>query len=329
MSKIKEFLSVELSNLKAEKEENQSNISRCEFNIESINDTIERLQSQIDSTRGVFKPLDEKDSDEQREILSLCEKKESIQKDIDIMKKRIVCIDNKIKALAEVESDEEPIDIGGYKMLSIRENERQRIARDIHDSVIQKMTALIHKTEFIQKVIDTDAPRAKLELEVINMVMHECVDELRDIIYDLRPMSLDDIGFKETIARYINQSNSITDMDIHLNTDGMSDEKINNIIAVSALRIIQELTSNSMKYSKGKNIDIAIYTENNCLVIDHRDDGSGYMQAANADENNVNTGFGLAIVRERVKMLNGEIKCEHEKGTHNMIRIPCLTAQTD
>ena len=182
MNKIKEFLTTEKNNLKVERKKKESNIYRCELNIASIDDAIKKLELQVDNTINVFKPADKNESDEMREIRLLKERRDSLQKDIDVMKKRVVIIDNRLDKIGEVDKEVPLYDVNGYKMLSIRESERQRIARDIHDSVVQKMTALIHKSEFVQMVMDSDPQRAKLELEVINKTMRECIDELRDII---------------------------------------------------------------------------------------------------------------------------------------------------
>lgn len=327
MNKIKEFLTTEKNNLKAERKEKESNIYRCEINIASIDDAIKKLELQVDNTINAFKPADNNESDEMREIRLLKERRESLQKDIDVMKKRVVIIDNRLDKIGEVDKEVPLYDVNGYKMLSIRESERQRIARDIHDSVVQKMTALVHKSEFVQMVMDSDSQRAKLELEVINKTMRECIDELRDIIYDLRPMALDDVGFKTTLSRYINQCESQTDMNITIDMEDLDESFVDDVIGLSVFRIIQELTSNSIKYSKGNNINISVSSDNNEIVINHKDDGKGYDDdAVNRDNREKhNSGFGLAIIKERVKLLNGVIDCSHDSGTCNIIRIPCVS----
>lgn len=328
MNKIKEFLTTEKNNLKVEREEKESNIYRCQLNIESIDNAIKKLEEQIDDTANIFKPASDNESDEEREIRSLEERRESLQKDIEVMKKRITIIDNRLDKIGEVDKEVPLYDVNGYKMLSIRESERQRIARDIHDSVVQKMTALVHKSEFVQMVMDSDSQRAKLELEVINKTMRECIDELRDIIYDLRPMALDDVGFKTALRRYISQCQSQTEMNIAINMDKLDEACVDSVIGLSVFRIIQELTSNSIKYSKGSNIDISIESdaEGNTITICHKDDGSGYdsEKVNNESMEKINSGFGLAIIKERVKLLNGIIKCSHDNGTCNIIRIPCI-----
>lgn len=328
MDKIKKFLFVELENLKAEKEENLRNIYRGELNIESIDKAIEALRLELDATGDVFKPAEGEESNIEKEIRSLQSRKESIQEDIDVIRKRLIVNDNKMNMLADLRKGEDSVDVSGYKMLSIRENERQRIARDMHDTVVQKITAMIHKTEFVQHIMDTDMPRAKLELEVVNKALHECVDELRNLIYDLRPMSLDDIGFKDTIAKCINKLSANTDINIILNMDNLIEDNIDSVIQISVFRIIHELTTNSIKHSEGQNIRIDIYNEGDKLIIKHVDDGKGYV-IPNSELSDVSTGFGLAIIKERVKLLNGDIKCEHENGTINIISIPCTQITTE
>lgn len=322
-NKIKEFLSADIANLKAEKEEKMESIYRGELNIASIDEAIDRLIIQTDKTRDVFKPCEDGESDAMKEIRLLNEKKEGIRSDISVMKKRIVCIDNRLDKLKEMHNEMPSYDISGYKILAVRESERQRIARDIHDTVIQKMTALTHKTEFVQKVVDSDAQRAKLELEIINKVMHECIDELRDIIYDLRPMSFDDIGFKSTVRRYIDECMKTTQMNISIDMDKLDESSLDNVIELSAFRIIQELTNNSIKYSEGANITIVLMSDKGTFTIKHSDDGKGYSDEDMHTES-VNSGFGLAIVKERVKLLNGDIVTDHSGGTVNLITIPCM-----
>ena len=75
----------------------------------------------------------------------------------------------------------------------MQEADRQRIARDIHDTVVQGLTALIHKNEFVGKIFETDKQRAQLELKKNNNVIRDSINELRNIIFDLRPMSLEDL----------------------------------------------------------------------------------------------------------------------------------------
>jgi two-component system sensor histidine kinase DegS len=80
-------------------------------------------------------------------------------------------------------------------ILQTVESERQRIARDLHDSTVQSLTSLTHKTELCLKLMDVDPIRCRLELTSQGKILKDIINELRNMIYNLRPMSFDDIGF--------------------------------------------------------------------------------------------------------------------------------------
>lgn len=82
------------------------------------------------------------------------------------------------------------------KLIDFIELDRKRISRDIHDSVVQNLTALIHKQEFISQIINTDITRSKLEINNSVVLIKESINELRNIIYELRPMSVDDLDLR-------------------------------------------------------------------------------------------------------------------------------------
>ena len=116
-------------------------------------------------------------------------------------------------------------------------------------------------------------------------------------------------------------------MNITIDMEDLDESFVDDVIGLSVFRIIQELTSNSIKYSEGNNINISVSSDNNEIVINHKDDGKGYDDdAVNRDNREKhNSGFGLAIIKERVKLLNGVIDCSHDSGTCNIIRIPCVS----
>lgn len=320
MNKINEYVKVELANLRSEKEDYLGQINRDRLNIESIDEMIVKLQALTDTTGNVFKAIDEDTVNEENEIASLIEQKEFLYRDIAIKEKRITVIDNKISNLSNAKSYEDEEE--EYEILNVRENERERISREIHDGVVQKMTSIVHKAEFAQHMIDTDTQRAKIEMEIISKTVKECIDDLRNIIYNLRPMAFDDIGFKDTLTQYVKQSSSESGIRISLDFDDLVlNADVNSIILVSVFRIIQELTNNSIKHSNGKSIKIGVYLDKGNLIIKHSDDGIGISEE---NFNKKGKGFGISIIRERVKLLNGTIKCNHTKGTSYVITIPCI-----
>ena len=213
-----------------------------------------------------------------------------------------------------------------YEVIYMQEADRQRIARDIHDTVVQGLTALIHKNEFVEKIFETDKQRAQLELKKNNNVIRDSINELRNIIFDLRPMSLDDLGFEKTFYTAIEKIKGTTQMvvkaDYLCDTDSM-----NPIIGITVIRIIQELCSNSIKYSKGTKIQVTIKQDKqNELLILYSDNGEGYDLNKPTDCTKNNTGFGLNMMRERIALLQGKMEVCYKDGELSYtIRIPLDT----
>lgn len=210
-----------------------------------------------------------------------------------------------------------------FKILRSQEFERKRIARDIHDSVIQKLTNMIHKTEFTLKIMDIDSIRAKLELMTISKSLREVIDEMRDIIYNLRPMAFDDIGIDVIIERELIK---IKDNGIKVTYDVIGDNKqVDQIVQITLLRIIQEACNNALKHSNFTEFYVKIlYNEDN-IEIYIKDNGKGFDVPEN---NNIvyesKSGFGLSMMKERVYLLSGIINFESIKnrGTHIYVRVP-------
>ena len=332
MKKILEFFQKELIDCNENKAKIENEIHRANLDIEFVKKTIKKIAFESDSTYDVFYANGNDITFVTREIASLKQKEDDLT--------NLIFVKN--TELEEFEARKKMIDkmiiecnkVGGYEnpsvpkvnTIQIQEAERQRIARDIHDSIVQKLAALIHKSEFAMRVIDSDPLRAKLELDVINKIVRECIDELREIISNLRPMSLDDLGLEITLRRNIAQFNNTTDMSIDLKYNINDTVDIKPVVSVTVLRIIQELCSNAIKYSDGSKINIEIFVKDNDMIISFEDDGIGFSGFDdNSTMNNDNSGFGLPILKERVKLLSGYIKAGKNKDNRGLrydIKIP-------
>ena len=332
MKKIVKFFQKELNSCNENKAEIENEIHRAGLDIEFVRKTKKQIISESDSTCNIFYANGNDVTFVTREISSLKQKEEDLTNFISNKKTELEKIQKRIDSISEMISECDKINyidksvVQDVNIIQIQEAERQRIARDIHDSIVQKLVALIHKSEFAMRVVDSDPLRAKLEIDVINKIVRECIDELREIISNLRPMSLDDLGLEITLRRNIAQICNTTDMRIDLNYNVIDAVNIEPIVAVTVLRIIQELCSNAIKYSKGSEINIKISSQDNSLNISFEDDGVGFLGFDdNSISNNTNSGFGLPILKERVKLLNGCIefgKNSENKGARYDIQIP-------
>lgn len=212
----------------------------------------------------------------------------------------------------------------GLNVLEIQEQDRQRIARDLHDSTVQNLTGLIHKCELCTRLIDIDPVRIRLELNTISNTLKSVINEIREIIYNLKPMSLEDLGLIITIERFINQLMLHHDIKVKF-THNEERNDILPVIKLSIFRMIQEACNNAIKHAEAKCIEIDIQYQKECIKISIKDDGKGFDIENLKDHIPPDyTGYGLSIMKERVYLLSGEMKIQStaNKGTIVTITVP-------
>lgn len=219
----------------------------------------------------------------------------------------------------------------GIKILETQESERKRIARDLHDSTVQNLTNMMHKTELCTKLIDIDAVRAKLELQVMINTIKSTIRDMRTIIYDLRPMSLDDLGLVATIETYMREIRVNHEIDISLE---VINEEIHIIpvVNLTLFRIVQEATSNSIKHGKARKIYLKLEYTDEYVYLTIRDNGVGF----NYDEKrevtkDIFSGYGLPMMKERIILLSGDINIESKinMGTTTTVKVPLMKYKED
>lgn len=215
-----------------------------------------------------------------------------------------------------------------FSTLDIRERERQRIAKDLHDLTLQNLSHLIHKIELSSIFIDKDPVKAKLELATAGQELRQIINDMRTVIYNLYPVSLEDLGLKITIEKSLSLMNKKYNFIVVSDIDDVSCE--NRLIEISILRFIQECCYNAIKHSQGNKLYISLKEQVSCekvscetekkLLLKIEDNGVGF----NKDEiDRCDCHFGLAMMKETVSLLNGKINISSSKqGTSIIIEIP-------
>ncbi len=212
----------------------------------------------------------------------------------------------------------------GIRIIEAQEEERQRVARDIHDGPAQTMANLVLKAELCYKLLAIDNNRVKVELQDLKSIVRSSLKDIRKIIYDLRPMSLDDLGLIPTVQRYSENFSDDTGIIVRVNL--LKDEnKLDSIIELAIFRIIQEALNNVRKHSKATNVDINIEIGVKYFNLIIKDNGVGFNQekVLNNSKDKEN-GFGIIGMKERAELLNGklQIKSSLDRGTKIILVIP-------
>lgn len=216
----------------------------------------------------------------------------------------------------------------GVKVIMAQEEERQRVARDIHDGLAQSLSNIVLRCEICEKLFTMDIARAGNEIKEIKQLVRDSLKEIRRIIFDLRPMSLDDLGLVHTLQQYVD--NYSRESEIKVIVDCYDEEQhIDSVIEVAVFRIIQEALNNIQKYSQATRAIIKLVIQDNMLVGTIVDNGTGFdvpsvlkMRPQNAYEG----GFGIIGMKQRAQLLKGKLDIESQpnKGTIITFEIPLL-----
>lgn len=210
----------------------------------------------------------------------------------------------------------------GIKIIKAQEEERKRVAREIHDGPAQLMANLVIKTELCDKLVDMDTHKAKTELENLRKIARCSLSDIRKIIYDLRPMSLDDLGLIPTVQRFISNYMDETNTNVELLVIGQTTQ-LKSIIELAAFRIIQESLNNIKKHAFAKNANVKIEFMDDFINIIISDNGKGFDKEQVKSRGD-DSGYGLLSMKERVELLSGkfDLTTNPSKGTRIFVSIP-------
>lgn len=297
----------------------QDKIVEIEVQIKQCNDFIENLSKKENNDYNIFSPRSAsrvyKDQASEKKLQI-----EKLEIELRDLYKQLGNVTKKLDNLDELDPTTIKADVtenSNSKLLKLQEDDRQRIAADLHDSVLQNLTLVMQNFELAGKFIDYDPIRAKLELETNRKLVKDTIDEIRSTIFDLRPMQFSDFGFKKTVENLISDLSARTTMSIEANIEDLDD--LEQIYLLTIFRILQELVTNSIKHSKGTLIDIIVNRRENDIYINVNDNGVGFTVSSEVLDNH----FGLKILKERVSILNGTINYESDnKGTKFTVIIP-------
>ncbi|MDF2875765.1 MAG: degS [Sporomusa sp.] len=207
----------------------------------------------------------------------------------------------------------------GAKIIRAQEEERRRVAREIHDGPAQAMANIVFRAEVCERLIDTDIVRAKHELKDLREQVRVALRETRKIIFDLRPMTLDDLGLVPTIRRVLDTMKERSGIFPEVKIIG-EEKRLDSHIESGLFRIIQEALNNVEKHARASAVWVRIDFRPGAVSTVIEDDGRGFAAAENVGSES----FGLMGIRERVNLLGGEliIKAEVGKGTRIFATVP-------
>lgn len=210
-------------------------------------------------------------------------------------------------------------------MIEAQEAERQRLSRQMHDGPAQALSNFILLTEIAMRLFDVDQEKAREELSNLKLAAGKTFAKVRDFIFDLRPMMLDDLGLVPTVRRYVDAYREKTGLDVSVNVTG-SERRLASYIEVMAFRSVQELLTNASLHSQCDQVKVQIDIADTEIRATVEDNGKGFEAAALTED----SGLGLKLIQERTEMLGGyfEIDSEIGNGAKITFSVPAEDAPT-
>jgi two-component system, NarL family, sensor histidine kinase DegS len=307
-------------------EQSQLEVNKLTQRNASITAHLQQVQAQFDSLpRADIRMSYESALDAQQRLFVMRGQVEKLQNDQNHLKRQIEMIDSVLAAMeggspqeSGKKSSANMIDTV-ERMIQAQEAERLRLSRQMHDGPAQALSNFILQTEIAMRLFDMDPNKAKEELSNMKGAAGKTFQKVRDFIFDLRPMMLDDLGLVPTLKRYVDAFKEQNALDVRLQLTG-EEKRIEPYQEVMIFRAIQELLNNAARYSQASTVNIQLDMGDNNSKVMVEDNGKGFDIETLDEKSNM----GLKIIKERCEMLGGfmEVDSAIGEGARVTFQIP-------
>lgn len=208
---------------------------------------------------------------------------------------------------------------GVESIINAQEAERQRLSRQMHDGPAQALSNFILQTEIATRLMDIDVNQARAELSNLKAAALGTLQKVRNFIFELRPMMLDDLGLVPTFKRYAETFKEQSGIEVNYNFSG-TERRLESFIEVMTFRALQELLGNAARHSQSTLVKVHLDITDNAVKLVVDDNGKGF------DPEIINHGnsLGLKLIKDRVEMLGGKFEIDSTigKGTRVTFSVP-------
>ncbi len=290
------------------------------------NDEIQRVYEQANEYQVELallqqeeKQLRERRDNIERRLMSLKGTIERAEQLVGQMSVVFNFLSSDLQQVSEIIEDAREKQAFGLKIIEAQEEERKKLSREIHDGPAQMMANVLLRSELVECIYqDKGMEEALKEIRELRNLVKMSLADVRRIIYDLRPMALDDLGLVPALIKYLKTFEEHTKMPIHFQHFGR-EQRLPQQLEVALFRLVQEAVQNAYKHAEPSEVKVKIEIKASKVIILIKDDGKGFEQSEKKEGS-----FGLMGMKERVNMLKGDLKIHSRKkeGTAIFIEVP-------
>lgn len=226
----------------------------------------------------------------------------------------------RVKLHQQVLANREQLQTLSRGLIQAQEEERRRLAGELHDEIGQLLTAVSLSIEVTKETLNTTA-RARLEES--RAAVDRAIDQVRNLSLNLRPAMLDVMGLESALRWFVNRQEEMTGLEIELHSS-MAGMRVASDLETACFRVVQEAMTNVARHAQARTVHIELARKGPDLLLSIRDDGIGFDVAAARRRATSGGSFGLLGMAERVRLLGGafEIESASGQGTVTRVRFP-------
>ncbi|MCP4425556.1 MAG: sensor histidine kinase [Chloroflexi bacterium] len=266
--------------------------------IREVYDALNDVQQRLYTMRGQLEKL----QSDQRNLDRLAE----FQRRLIDLSGHAVSLPNAAKS-GPRESDLSSI----IRVIQTEEAAKQSLVREMHDGPASSLSNFILQAEICQRFFDVNPDRARTELNALKSSAASTFNDVKNFIFDLRPMMLDDLGVVPTLRRYVESFQEKNGITVPITVTGV-ERRLESHVEVTIFRSVQELLNNALAHARATQIQVLLDLEREQVMAVVEDNGSGF-NVEEALDNNART-IGLTAHRERIEMLGGEFNIQSSLG---------------
>lgn len=298
-------------------EQSQGEVEKLAQRNASIQSTLKQIESNFDTVpREDIRSTYEAATDAQQRLFTMRGQLEKLESDQETLQRYAEFITSTLNVL-EGRSPEEVSELDSKgslieQIIDAQEEERRKISRQIHDGPAQALSNFILQSEIAMRLFDTDAEKARDELNNLKASANTTFSQVRDYIFDLRPMMLDDLGLVPTIRRYAEAFKDKTGLDLSVVVTG-TERRLEAHLEVLVFRTVQSLLQNVRDHAAATQAKVTLDLDEEQVRASVEDNGKGFDMEA-ALEGEEGTTHGLRAMRDRLSQVGGEFEAESQPG---------------
>ncbi len=218
--------------------------------------------------------------------------------------------------LEQLERDAEEMQQLSRQILLAQEDERRRLARELHDEAAQALTSLLVHLRLLERAHNPAEAQKRVQ-ELRELTAH-ALEDVRRVALDLRPTILDDLGLGSALEWRIDEFNKHDAMQATIAIRGL-EERLPGEVALALYRVAQEALSNAGRHAQASHVQVVLSRQPSAVTLEICDDGIGFDPNAPSAENGRH-GLGLLGMRERMRMIGGELTIVSAPGQGTLVR---------